>query len=139
VGKVSGDSIAYTCKYIDKQKRIPLHINDDRVPEFSLMSRKLGENYLNKQNIAWHKSDITRNYIVKEGGFKIALPRYYRERIYNSLEKSAQRFIINLNEKEKYEKLVIKSKNGVTPEEMLHNQKLARYNRFYNTSKKLRQ
>jgi hypothetical protein len=139
VGKVSGDSIAYTCKYIDKQKRIPMHQNDDRIPEFSLMSRGLGSNYLTKQNIAWHKADPRRNYIVKEGGYKIALPRYYRERIYDNWEKSIQRHFIALKKEEEYKKLVIKSKKlGVTPESIVASAKNARYNRFYSPSKKQR-
>jgi hypothetical protein len=45
-GQIQGASVGYTLKYIDKNKKIPLHINDDRVPEFSLMSKKLGDNYL---------------------------------------------------------------------------------------------
>lgn len=39
VGLVSGASIAYTVKYIHKGKLIPVHSNDDRLPEFSLMSK----------------------------------------------------------------------------------------------------
>lgn len=38
-GTVTGASIGYTLKYMTKEKRIPLHQNDDRVPEFSLMSK----------------------------------------------------------------------------------------------------
>lgn len=45
-GAVSGASIGYTLKYMAKPGKIPLHQNDDRVPEFSLMSKGLGKNYL---------------------------------------------------------------------------------------------
>lgn len=41
-GEVTAASVGYTCKYIQKPRRIPLHRNDDRQPEFSLMSKKLG-------------------------------------------------------------------------------------------------
>lgn len=40
-GDVSGASVGYTLKYMTKEGKIPLHKNDDRVPEFSLMSKDL--------------------------------------------------------------------------------------------------
>lgn len=46
IGDVTGASIGYTLKYISKQKQIPQHKNDDRLPEFSLMSKGLGSNYV---------------------------------------------------------------------------------------------
>lgn len=41
-GTVSGASVGYTLKYMSKKGKIPLHSNDDRVPEFSLMSKSWG-------------------------------------------------------------------------------------------------
>lgn len=41
-GTVTGASIGYTLKYISKPAKIPQHQNDDRVPEFSLMSKNWG-------------------------------------------------------------------------------------------------
>lgn len=38
-GTVTDASVGYTLKYISKPGRIPLHRNDDRVPEFALMSK----------------------------------------------------------------------------------------------------
>lgn len=35
-------SCGYVLKYVTKPKRIPLHANDDRIPEFSLMSKDWG-------------------------------------------------------------------------------------------------
>lgn len=40
-GTVEGASVGYTLKYMQKPKVIPKHCNDDRVPEFSLMSKGL--------------------------------------------------------------------------------------------------
>lgn len=48
-GDVTGASVGYTMKYISKPRRIPMHINDDRIPEFALMSKGLGSNYLKKK------------------------------------------------------------------------------------------
>lgn len=39
VGTVSEASVGYTLKYMSKEKKIPQHRRDDRVPEFSLMSK----------------------------------------------------------------------------------------------------
>lgn len=41
-GTVSCASVGYTLKYICKKKKIPMHRNDDRQPEFSLMSKNWG-------------------------------------------------------------------------------------------------
>lgn len=82
VGNVSGDSIAYTCKYIDKPSRIPVHINDDRVPEYSRMSQGLGDRFLTPAMIRYFKADYSRNFITLKDGKKIPLPRYYRKKIF---------------------------------------------------------
>lgn len=42
-GQVTGASIGYTLKYMCKKGKIPLHSNDDRIPEFALMSKGLGQ------------------------------------------------------------------------------------------------
>lgn len=94
IGSVTGDSIAYTCKYIDKPKTVPQHKNDDRLPEFSLMSRGLGDNYITQEIIDYHKADLTRNYLTVPGGYKKAMPRYYRDRIFDEIDKAEQRSII---------------------------------------------
>lgn len=87
-GDVTGASIGYTLKYMSKPSRIPLHQNDDRLPEFSLMSKRLGDNYLTPRMIKWHKASLAdRMYCNIEGGKKISMPRYYKEKIYNEEER----------------------------------------------------
>lgn len=39
-GDVSGASVGYCLKYMSKPAKIPLHRNDDRIKEFSLMSKR---------------------------------------------------------------------------------------------------
>lgn len=83
IGHTSGASVGYVLKYMCKDKRIPLHKNDDRLPEFSNMSKGLGSSYIdiNKQ---WHLNDLeNRFYVPIEGGKKIAMPRYYKQKIYS--------------------------------------------------------
>lgn len=83
-GQVSEASVGYTLKYMAKPSKIPLHQNDDRQKEFSLMSKGLGKNYINEKMSNWHKNDpINRVYCNLKDGKKIAMPRYYKDKIYN--------------------------------------------------------
>lgn len=95
------EAIAYTTKYICKDKRVPAHAKDDRLPEFAVMSKNLGKNYLTPQVITWHRENKA-SYVVKEGGYTAPLPRYYRDFIFNE----AQREEINQLNQEKYQALL---------------------------------
>lgn len=90
IGQVTTDSVGYTCKYIDKAQQIPKHPNDDRLREYSTMSNNLGDNYLTPEVVKWHRQDLSRTYVVTEGGYKYAMPRYYKERIYTKDERIQQ-------------------------------------------------
>lgn len=92
-GQVTGASVGYTLKYISKPGRIPLHKNDDRTPEFSRMSKGLGESYLTPQMLEWHKKDLeNRMYCNIEGGKKITMPRYYKDKVYSETERKIVAF-----------------------------------------------
>lgn len=87
-GKVEAASVGYTLKYMDKPKKIPMHMNDDRIREFGLMSKGLGQSYLSQRMINWHRADlINRAYLNIDDGKKIAMPRYYKEKLYTELER----------------------------------------------------
>jgi hypothetical protein len=88
IGDVNEASIGYTLKYMTKKGKIPIHHNDDRQKEFSLMSKGLGSNYLTDKMIKWHKNSIEeRMYCNIKGNKKIAMPRYYKDKIYNEFDK----------------------------------------------------
>lgn len=82
IGNVSGASVGYTTGYVQKPKVVPEHKRDDREPEFSLMSKGLGLNYITQATKQYHWSDPSRQYLVESGNTKIAMPRYYRDRLY---------------------------------------------------------
>lgn len=83
VGKVSGASVGYTMKYISKEKKVPMHSRDDRIPEFGLMSKGLGKAYLTDEVIQYHRQSLTEKvYLTVESGKKLSMPRYYKEKIY---------------------------------------------------------
>jgi len=93
VGTVTTESIAYTAKYIDKQEFRSYHGRDDRIPEFSMMSKHLGDNYLTDDIKDYHKADVSRVY-VHNGNYKVSMPRYYRDKIFSELDREAQAEIL---------------------------------------------
>lgn len=116
IGQVTEDSIAYTAKYMQKAGKIPMFASDDRVPEFSLMSKHLGKSYLTPQVVKYHRQGI--HYITKKGGYKQSLPRYYREKIFTEEERAEhaketqkrheqtyKNHVKNIGNQEEYEKV----------------------------------
>lgn len=101
IGNVSGASISYTTKYLDKPKNIPLHAKDTRLKEFSVMSKGLGKIFIDNEETAdYFKKNLGNTFVYTEGGFKIPLPRYYRNRLLSDEDKTIQRRIIDKEVKE---------------------------------------
>lgn len=154
VGNVSGDSIAYTMKYIDKPPSESFFVirgghkvylpkeRDDREKEFSLMSKGMGANYLSPEIVNYHRADLTRLYATKPGGHKIALPRYYRNKIYTEQEQKLQPELIQqkVARQETVElfeyKQIFGDNNLRTFDEYKDLQRLGRHRRFYSQLKK---
>lgn len=83
IGTLTPASCGYTLKYISKPSRVPMWDGDDRLPEFSLMSKKLGDNYLTEKIKNWHDADIMeRMYVPYKDGKRLPMPRYYKEKLY---------------------------------------------------------
>lgn len=137
IGQVTGASIAYTTKYIDKHRTVPLHNFDKRLPEFSNMSQGLGKNYHESHAIQqYHQADIERIYVTYPDGRKIALPRYYRNKLYNKSQQLQQNAYIvkkleddNIQEEYKFEKKYQKTDYNYTTYKAT--QVLGEYQRFY--------
>lgn len=88
IGRVEKASIGYVLKYMSKPQIIPMHKTDDRGKEFSNMSKGLGKGYLTPSMKKWHTEDLfNRMYIPIEDGKKIAMPRYYKNKIYEDWER----------------------------------------------------
>lgn len=79
---VSEAAVGYTLKYMSKPSKIPLHKNDDRVKEFRLMSKGLGEAYINQKTIQYHNDHYEHMHLTLPDGKKIGMPRYYKQKIY---------------------------------------------------------
>ncbi len=140
IGQVSGASIAYTAKYIDKQKKIPKHQNDDRKREFSLQSKGLGDSFLTKQMIAYYQNDLSRYNCILPSGVIIPMPRYYRKKIFTDAQivyqtKLIQQIVIDqdqLNE-DSFNKKYPNQK--LDYEQYKEIQKHSRYNKFYKSAR----
>lgn len=89
IGTCTGDSMAYTLKYISKAARIPMHRRDDRIKEFSTQSKNLGSSYLTTSVVKFHRSH-PNDLRVQNNQYKIAMPKYYRHKIFNEDERRAQ-------------------------------------------------
>lgn len=140
VGQVTGDSIAYTMKYIDKPGVRRLHARDDRELEFPLMSKGLGANYLSPEIIHYHKSDLSRMYVTKEGGHRVALPRYYRQKIYTDTDlklqvELIQTAMIDADAAERREFARLQYPPDFTFEQWQDMKKHGRYRNFYSQLK----
>lgn len=137
--KYARDAVAYTIGYMNKGRVVPEHKRDDREPEFANMSKGIGLNYLTDEMIKWHKQDLTRAYAVLEGGHKIALPRYLKDKIYTEEEKEQQMELIIPDARKTQQELYRKhlKKGGTTDtyvKEMAENRKAEREN-FKNQQK----
>ena len=89
-GTLTEASVGYTLKYISKPAKVPMHKNDDRLREFSIMSKGLGENYMSEKMVQWHLSSLhDRMYCTIEDGKKISMPRYYKDKIYSEQQRKA--------------------------------------------------
>lgn len=137
IGDVNEASIGYTLKYMTKKGKIPQHHHDDRLKEFSLMSKGLGANYLTENMIKWHKKDIeNRMHCNIEGGKKIAMPRYYKDKIYNEFEKL--RISNHIKEKAEIEENKLKEKYGENYEEIMVDRHLHSFKKMYKEAEKNR-
>ena len=83
VGTVTPKSINYVTKYVINNQRVDTSKGYDRC--FTLMSRKpgLGARYVETMR-GFHNADKSRMYGVDTGGKKVALPRFYRDKLYST-------------------------------------------------------
>lgn len=136
LGTVSGNSISYCCKYLDKPSKLTYNPRDDRVKEYSVSSKGMGLNYITPDIVKWHTDDLNRNYIVKPGGHKIALPRIYREAIYTQKQLLDQRDIIQqkINETEtKFEQ-----QHGSDADRVRETGKIYRFNKLQKQKQRIK-
>lgn len=79
-------TIRYTLKYLQKVNEVRENEWDDREAEFQLMSKGLGASFMTPQMVAWYKQTLN-NYVVIQGGLKTCLPRYFKDKMLDDVEK----------------------------------------------------
>ena len=142
IGTVTSDSIAYTLKYIDKDTTVPLHARDDRQKEFSLMSKNLGSAYLTPQIVVHHRNHPT-DLRVQKHDHKIAMPRYYRNKIWNESERANQlpHIIASVEHDKNMRELNYKQTinyDGLDHTQYEASEKAGRYKKFHNNKNRNR-
>ena len=105
IGQVNDASILYVAKYHVNRN---MESESERTKEFATMSKRpaIGHGYL-KRNTTWHQENM--NTYVYQNGFKKAMPRYYKEKIFDDLNKeqlkNEMETTLPLLEEKKHEKL----------------------------------
>lgn len=88
-GTLTPASIGYTLKYLYKDRKSIGYADwDDRLPQFSVSSQRLGDNYLTADAINYHKSALLHGLsVITEDGVFAPLPRYFKSKIFSNDEK----------------------------------------------------
>jgi hypothetical protein len=85
IGTVTIASIKYVTGYFYKSFRA---VKESKIPSpFAIMSKRIGECYVNNENIVDHHKRNLDPTVRMPGGYKIPMPRYYRDKIFDSDEK----------------------------------------------------
>lgn len=111
IDDVNSNTIEYCVKYINKEEKIPYKWFDG-IPEFSLMSKGIGKNYINDQAKDWHKQEYN-NYVVVNGKVKVPTPRYYNNKLYDKATKEKKiKYLAKEAEKKLQENRKLANKHG---------------------------
>jgi len=77
-GDVVHNTIRYVVKYMSKRiKNTPIGADEPK----AYISKGLGKSYVDRNRL-FHL-DTDRRYLVEDGGYKISMPKYYKDKIWN--------------------------------------------------------
>lgn len=84
-------SIGYVANYCQVGTFVPdtctdTGLIDDRIPHFSVMSKKMGLSYLTPRKYDYHVRTLNA-FVTRPGGAIQRLPRYFRDKIYTKTER----------------------------------------------------
>lgn len=119
-----GAEIRYVLKYLNKEKKGKIK---DVEPEFSLMSKGIGKNYLTPQMIKYHLQSVEKSYVTGKSGEKLPMPKYYKEKIYTEESPISRaqvtKYLAQRSEEKakENERLEVISSKMYTEEEVLRN------------------
>lgn len=133
---VSDAASAYVLAYLSKPSTVGKEKWDDRPKEFKLISKGFGAEYLNAEQRKWHLSDLAnRMYCVTNGGKKISMPRYYKNKIYSTMQKETAQQIQTqkLIEQQLEELIRMDAKKLLKNRETFQQQMKGAYRKMYNS------
>lgn len=128
----------YVTKYVLKFDK-----RDHPVKPFSLISHGLGANYLSSSMIRYHRDNLIP-YGVKPGGYRVSLPRYYKDKIFSMYDRLVMKKRADLRRHEldviRLDKYDLMLDSGINPfKESVSNYQNRLYQsiKLYNQKKKL--
>lgn len=83
IGKAHEGGFKYVAKYIMKSNLNKFDSRDPREPEFSVMSKNLGDNFLTPSMVKHLKDNMTT--VIEQHGIKTSMSRYYRKKFMEHL------------------------------------------------------
>lgn len=128
----------YVTKYIFKFDR-----REHKVKPFSLISHGIGIDYLTRSMIKYHQDNLV-SYAVKPGGYRVNLPRYYKDKIFSTYSKLLMKKRSDMYRKKldlvRLDNIELQLENGINPfRESINNYQVRLYNsiKIYRQKKKL--
>jgi len=106
---------------------------------FALMSRNpgIGSAYMDKEKIKYHQK--TKNFYGIQDGYRVNLPRFYRDKLFNKTEKEAQanknRALSDKKEHKTFERLAKLGNNPFTRRDLEIEEKNRKVNKSLKTKK----
>lgn len=93
-GECHRNTIKYTLKYFEKQQGIS-EWNSCKEKPFNLMSKGIGASYLTEEIKQYHRSSLDRYYLTDRKGYKVAMPKFYKDKIYSKAESEDIRQLVH--------------------------------------------
>lgn len=85
---VNINNIDYCLKYLCKEgTKVGAQNNDHRIPEFAIMSKGLGANFITPRIETFYNSRLDISYVVNQRGHKVPMPKYYIDKMMTEVTK----------------------------------------------------
>lgn len=107
-------AVPYVLKYMAKTST---NATNGRQKEFSLMSKRLGDNYITPQTVYFHTSRPENSFVTLDSGATIALPKYFKEKIYDN----AMRMAVTEYQRKRIEQVQSKHEQNLNVKYLLKN------------------
>lgn len=94
IDEVNNNTIDYTLKYIQKPSNRHKFKAFDGEMEFSIMSQGIGDNWRSPEIDRFYQKNLEVNYVMADKGYKVPMPKRYRDQMLTKEQKDQQIAII---------------------------------------------